>query len=135
MFDENVGTAIFELSWAYPVAFCSVLRAEKSMSVLIYGAAPDANHVGEFLYRHKLFLQHPDDTLDSTATYFNPQWLTPPGQAFQPVRDYEETGTTSSVRLRTKDRPLVFELLDSAIGPVQFSKIQSSARLLTELKT
>ncbi|KAH6962305.1 SNF2 family N-terminal domain-containing protein [Ilyonectria sp. MPI-CAGE-AT-0026] len=135
MFDESVGTTIFELSSTYPVALRGTLTGEKSLSVLVYGAPTDANNVGEFLYRRKFFLQHPDDTFDSLTTYFNPQWLTPPGQEFEVVWDYEEAGAATSVRLTTNDRPIVFELLDSATGPIQFSEIQSSTRLLTELKT
>ncbi|KAJ3547989.1 hypothetical protein NM208_g1223 [Fusarium decemcellulare] len=137
MFDENVGTAILELSSTYPVSFGGTLRGEKRLSVLVYGALTDAKNIGEYLYRRKFFLQHPGDTFDSPQAYFNPQWLTPPGQEFRVVCNYDETETdiTSSVWLTTKDRPIVSELLDSATGPIQFSEIQSSMRLLTELKT
>ncbi|KAF4958479.1 hypothetical protein FGADI_2402 [Fusarium gaditjirri] len=107
---------------------------DQCASVLVYGALVDAENVGRILAEHKLWLQHPNNELTLFEPYFNPQWLSPPGQEFQYHVSMGKLDIKEPVPFTEKDRSRISQLLDSATGPQEFSEPQCNDVLITELK-
>ncbi|KAF5554427.1 Helicase C-terminal [Fusarium phyllophilum] len=79
-------------------------------SVLVCGDIIHAEAVGRLLAEHKLWLQHPNHELTLFEPYFNPQWLSPPGQEFQHY---------ISVRPQEFSEPQCNDILTTELKPYQ----------------
>ncbi|KAF5712009.1 Helicase C-terminal [Fusarium mundagurra] len=103
-------------------------------SVLVCGDIIHGEAVGRLLAEHKLWLQHPKHELTLFEPYFNPQWLSPPGQEFQHDVGVSKSDIKETVPFSEKERSRVLQVLDSATGPQEFLEPQCNDILTTELK-
>ena len=100
----------------------------------MYGCRAKADATGGMLLDHDCFLQQPD-SLDDSATYFNPQCLVREGDDVVPMWDPAEAEAgVRAANLSAREKSKAAELLDSASGPTVFRSVQVSEMLLTPLK-
>lgn len=99
---------------------------------MIYGVRNQASMIGDFLNDNDHHLQQPSD-FDQSTTYYNPQYLVPPGSEFQ--ASWQNTGfeLTQSSQLNEKAKSQVSQIIDSASEPTVFSEVQVSHKIKTDL--
>lgn len=124
---------ILSLLFEHKLHITATLEPSGTLSALIYGLESQGTQVGDFLSDHEYFLQQPD-SYDELATYNNPQWLLRPGSNF---KDEDFSGSTElpeATVLDIRKKSKVIEILDSAAGPVNFSRVDISSSIVTPLK-
>src|SRR5436190_13655453 len=94
LLDHNTGKALATLSRNYLVTFKPFLDKKaptlkkntlsncRSLQITLYGYRQDCDGVGTLLSENKLYLQQPS-SFDTSAIYFNPQYLLRPGSEFK----------------------------------------------------
>jgi hypothetical protein len=135
MVGKETGSAIKILLEANATLSATMIKGSDKPEILIYCSRTNADALGDLLLDLDWFLQQPD-TFDPSTTYYNPQWLCPPGAEFEQTNSCNAGSTKSSQKLvlGVAQKSKVEELLDSATGPVIFRKAQVSELLVTELK-
>jgi SWI/SNF-related matrix-associated actin-dependent regulator of chromatin subfamily A3 len=145
LLDYDTGRALTALSRNYSITFKVSLNEEASalkkrisnnchsLQITLYGLRQDSDAIGTLLSKNKLYLQQPS-TFDSSAVYFNPQYLLRPGSEFKLA---VKEGFPHSVRekqIAQAVRSSMLRIFDAAVGPATFSEVQVSKRLTTDLK-
>lgn len=123
---------IVTLSHSYKRKLSAKFHPQGSISVMIYGARDEAGMIGDFLNQNNYYLQQPFK-LDESETYYNPQYLVPPGSEFRASWEKNGVELTQSSRLSEKAISQVSQIMDSASGPTIFSEVQVSSRIKTDL--
>ena len=144
--DHDAARAIALLSREYSVTFTAMLevvgsgtkeRTQKghhTLRIIIYGLRGDSEAIGALLSEHKLYLQQPNP-FDSSIAYLNPHYLLRPGSEFKPSMQEDVEGSKRNNQMSQAAKSQVLQLFDTATGPVSFSKVQVSNRLITDLKS
>ncbi|KIW15877.1 hypothetical protein PV08_05927 [Exophiala spinifera] len=130
---EKATMLFTEMPERYNVTPCVSIGADCTLRVVIYSHRDDAEAIGDFLAENYWFLQEPDD-YDRSTTYYNPQWLLPPGTEFDASQTSLPIDSPIVLKLQPATKSLVNSVLDSATGPVSFSEVNVSNRMVTQLK-
>jgi hypothetical protein len=145
LLDHDTSQALTALSRNYSITFkasldekASVLKKSMSnnchsLQVTLYGLRQDSDAIGAFLSGNKLYLQQPS-TFDSSAVYFNPQYLLRPGSEFKLAVQEDFKCSVREKQMAQAVRSQMLRVFDAAVGPATFSEVQVSKRLTTDLK-
>jgi hypothetical protein len=145
LLDHDTGEALAALSRNYSITFkasldekaSSIKRSSSdschSLRITLYGLHQDSDAVGTLLSENTLYLQQPR-TYDSSAIYFNPQYLLRPGSDFKSVTQEELSSSVREKQMVPASKHQMLRVFDSAVGPATFSEVQVSKRLITDLK-
>jgi hypothetical protein len=120
------------LSHSYKTKLSAKFHPRGSISVTIYGVRSEADMIGNFLSDNGYFLQQPSD-FDESTTYYNPQYLIPPGSEFRALLHKNGLELTQSSQFNEKAKLQASQIIDSASGPTVFSDVQVSHRIKTDL--
>jgi hypothetical protein len=135
----SLSRVLKELQGKCNVTLSAVIKAPKTLSIVVYGQKSESNDVGDILVEHGFYLQLPDSR-DTSVRYHNPQSFSLPGfhakvDLDMPIREPKVSSATKVPVLDSVAQSKVAELLDSASGPEEFREVQASDKLITELKS
>jgi hypothetical protein len=117
----------------HKVKVTATLHYINKLEVLFYTTEADCAKVGDFLSERDWYLQQPS-SYDASTTYHNPQWLTRPGVKFEPPHIETQSRPVQDGTMIPDEKSKIHEVLDSAIGPVEFKRARISDLLTTQLK-
>lgn len=123
---------IVTLSHSCKTKLSTRFHPQGSISVMIYGFRYQAGMIGDLLNENDHYLQQPSG-FDQSTTYYNPQYLIPPGSEFQALSQNNGFEWTQSSQLNEKAKSQVSQIIDSASGPTVFSEVQVSHKIKTDL--
>jgi hypothetical protein len=106
--------------------------ADPQIHIVVYGQSYEANVVGEFLSRNRLFLQHPF-LHDETIPYSNPHYFLAPGQQLRIPQRYGPRITQGTHSI-SKMVDQVLHIFEDSVVPGEYSEAHVSSKLLTPLK-
>ena len=146
LLDHGTGQALAALSRNYPVTFKAFLDEKAptlkksasnnccSLQIILYGLRQDSDAVGTLLSENKMYLQQPN-TFDSSAVYFNPQYLLRPGSEFKLLVQEDFQSSVREKQMGQAVRSQILRVFDAAVGPATFCEVQVSKRLTADLKS
>jgi hypothetical protein len=146
LLDHDTGKALAALSRNYPVTFKAFLEEKApalkksasnnccSLQITLYGLRQDSDAVGTLLSENKMYLQQPN-TFDSSAVYFNPQYLLRPGSEFKMLVQEDFQNPIREKQMAQAVRSQILRVFDAAVGPATFCEVQVSKRLTADLKS
>jgi hypothetical protein len=146
LLDHGTNQALAALSRNYSITFEAFLDEKaptwkkstsnncRSLKITLYGLRQDSDAVGTLLSGNKLYLQQPI-TFDSSAVYFDPQYLLRPGSEFKlPVQEDFQSSVREKQMVQAV-RSQILRVFDAAVGPATFYEVQVSKRLTADLKS
>jgi hypothetical protein len=104
-----------------------------SIAVTIYGHRAQSEQIGDYLADRGLFLQ-PPSAYDESTSYFNPQYLVPPGEKFETTLEMDVDELCESKPLRSNQKSRIMQVLDENTCKPTYSEVTVSDRLVTTLK-
>jgi hypothetical protein len=146
LLDHGTGQALAALSRTYSITFEAFLDEKaptlkkstsnnlRSLRIILYGLRQDSDSVGTLLSENKLYLQQPN-TFDSSAVYFNPQYLLRPGSEFKLQVQEDFHSSVREKQMVQAVRSQILHVFDAAVGPATFCEVQVSRRLAADLKS
>jgi len=146
LLDHGTGQALAALSRNYSITFEAFLDEKaptlkkstsnncRSLRIILYGLRQDSDAVGTLLSENKLYLQQPN-TFDSSAVYFNPQYLLRPGSEFKLQVQEDFQSSAREKQMVQAVRSQILHVFDAAVGPATFCEVQVSKRLAADLKS
>jgi hypothetical protein len=146
LLDHGTGQALAALSRSYSITFEAFLDEKaptlkkstsnncRSLRIILYGLRQDSDAVGTLLSENKLYLQQPN-TFDSSAVYFNPQYLLRPGSEFKLTAQEDFQSSVREKQMVQAVRSQILRVFDAAVGPATFCEVQGSKRLTADLKS
>ena len=146
LLDHGTSQALAALSRNYSITFEAFLDEKaptwkkstsnncRSLKITLYGLRQDSDAVGTLLSENKLYLQQPI-AFDSSAVYFDPQYLLRPGSEFKlPVQEDFQSSVREKQMVQAV-RSQILRVFDAAVGPATFYEVQVSKRLTADLKS
>ena len=106
--------------------------ANPQIHIVVYGQSCEADVIGEFLSRNRLFLQHPF-LHDGIAPYSNPHYFLAPGQQLRIPQHYGPR-ITQGTQSMSKMVDQVLHIFEDSVVPEEYSEAHVSSKLLTPLK-
>lgn len=146
LLDHDTGQALAALSRSYSIKFEAYLSEKAStlkksisndcysLQITLYGLRRDSDAVGTLLSEKKLYLQQPNK-FDSSAVYFNPQYLLRPGSEFKLQVQEDFQSSAREKQMVQAVRSEILRVFDAAVGPATFDEVQVSKRLTADLKS
>src|SRR5271155_1922127 len=146
LLDHGTSQALAALSRNYSITFKAFLDQKaptlkksrsdncRSLRITLYGLRQDSDAVGTLLSENKLYLQQPN-TFDSSAVYFNPQYLLRPGSEFKWPDQEDFQSSVREKQMAQAVRSQILRVFDVAAGPATFCEVQVSKRLTADLKS
>lgn len=145
LLDHGTSQALAALSRKISITFKAFLDEEaptsekrtsnsRSLQITFYGLHQDSDTVGTLLSENKLYLQQPK-TFDSSAIYFNPQYLLRPGSEFKLPFQEDFQSSVREKQMVQAVRSQILRVFDAAVGPATFYEVQVSKRITADLKS
>ncbi|KAK8036956.1 hypothetical protein PG991_001270 [Apiospora marii] len=104
-----------------------------TLHVTVYGCRTQSEHIGDFLAQRGLFLQAPQ-LHDKSVTYFNSQYLVPPGKTFSSTTQMDMDELHQMDPLNPNQKSIIMDILDESVQPPRISEVSISNKLKTTLK-
>ncbi|KAI1657871.1 SNF2 family N-terminal domain-containing protein [Daldinia decipiens] len=133
LLDQISAQILVNLVKSYNVELKASLKTSKIIEVLIYGQFEQGDAIGNMLLEQDCFLQQPD-SYDVSRPYHNPQCFSYSGKEDNLFQETSGLSLSRCTILGESDKSKATELLDCAIGPTNFRRVQTSRVITTALK-
>ncbi|KAI1481970.1 SNF2 family N-terminal domain-containing protein [Daldinia eschscholtzii] len=125
---------LVNLLTSYKIELKASLKTSEIIEVLIYGQFEHGDAIGNMLLEHDCFLQQPD-SYDVLRPYKNPQCLLYSDKEEDVIQTHLPTPPSRYTVLDEGGKSKATELLDCAVGPANFKRVQAPRVITTELKS
>ncbi|OTB12626.1 hypothetical protein K445DRAFT_179432 [Daldinia sp. EC12] len=122
---------LVDLLTSYKIELKASLKTSEIIEVLIYGQFEHGDVIGNMLLEHDCFLPQPD-SYDVSRPYKNPQCLSYSDKEEDVIQTHLQTPPSRYTVLNEGGKSKATELLDCAVGPVSFKRVQAPRVITTE---